>query len=31
LSIAVADASGEASLNVKSVAQATQELTTSVS
>jgi methyl-accepting chemotaxis protein len=31
LSIAVADASGEASLNVKSVAQATHELTTSVS
>ncbi|HEY6257502.1 MAG TPA: methyl-accepting chemotaxis protein [Xanthobacteraceae bacterium] len=31
LSIAVADASGEASVNVKSVAQATQELTTSVS
>jgi methyl-accepting chemotaxis protein len=31
LSIAVADASGEASLNVKLVAQATQELTTSVS
>ena len=31
LSIAVADASGEASLNVKSVAQATQELSTSVS
>jgi methyl-accepting chemotaxis protein len=31
LSIAVADASGEASLNVRSVAQATHELTTSVS
>jgi methyl-accepting chemotaxis protein len=31
LSVAVADASGEASLNVKSVAQATHELTTSVS
>jgi methyl-accepting chemotaxis protein len=31
LSVAVADASGEASLNVRSVAQATQELTTSVS
>jgi methyl-accepting chemotaxis protein len=31
LSIAVADASSEASLNVKSVAHATQELTTSVS
>jgi methyl-accepting chemotaxis protein len=31
LSIAVAAASGEASLNVRSVAQATQELTTSVS
>jgi hypothetical protein len=31
LSIAVGEASSEASLNVKSVAQATQELTTSVS
>jgi methyl-accepting chemotaxis protein len=31
LSVAVADASGEASMNVRFVAQATQELTTSVS